>query len=296
MLWRIGPDKSIDLARPLVLAILNVTPDSFSDGGQLDNLDAVAHACERARAHGAGGVDIGGESTRPGATRISAGEQITRVVPAIRTARRILGDQPVISIDTTLSAVATAAFDAGADVVNDVSGGTEDGAMLSLCEQRRCGVILMHRLRAPGEDRFSDQYTPSDRPRYIDVVREVGEHLALRVRAALDAGVARQAIVIDPGLGFGKSVEQNLELIDRSREVITIASAGGSSLPLLSGLSRKSFVGRFMKLPEGGTPKQRVRGSVELSLKHRASGASIFRVHDVREHAKALGLIAGHTA
>jgi dihydropteroate synthase len=289
-LWRLSPDKVWTLDRPRLLAILNVTPDSFSDGGQLPTAQAVARAARDAIDAGADGLDIGGESTRPGAQRVSASEQVARVVPAIIAARREVGDGPAITIDTTLEEVARQALDAGADAVNDVSAGTESRHMLTLCAQRRCAIVLMHRLAPPESDSYSTHYGRAGQasaPAYGDVVHEVGAYLSTRALAALDAGVHCKSICIDPGLGFGKTVAQNIELIERGAELACLG------WPVLSGCSRKSFVGRAMNLPEGHHPRERAPGSVELALRHaRPSpgvvGAHVLRVHDVALHARAL--------
>jgi dihydropteroate synthase len=276
--WRVGRDRVIPLDRPRIMAILNVTPDSFSDGGRLPDADAALDAARRAVAEGADILDIGGESTRPGAAPVSSSEQTARVVPAIRAIRGA-GIQTPITVDTTRAEVARAALDAGADGVNDVSGATDDPGMLALVASRGAGIVLMHRIAPPSRDRYSDRY---DAPPIIgDVVAIVREWLRDRIETALSAGVVREAICIDPGLGFGKTVEQNLELIRRTAE---LAAMG---LPILSGLSRKSFVGRAC-LGRDSTPDERLIGTIGLSVAHRLHGADVFRVHDVEPHAQAL--------
>lgn len=286
--WNLAGGRSIPLDRPRLMAILNLTPDSFYDGGRLPNPEAALAAAARAVDEGADILDIGGESTRPGAQRIGAEEQIARVVPLIRAVRS--GPSPLaeipISIDTTLAPVARAALDAGADAINDVSAGTEDAGLLPLAAERRAGLILMHRLLPPDRDRYSDRYERP--PAYRDLVEDVRAFLADRVAAALAAGCDPGSILIDPGLGFGKTVDQNLELIRRTRELADLPLAGGSRrFPVLSALSRKSFVGRAAGLA-GSAPADRLAPTLALSAVHLASGASIFRVHDVREHALAL--------
>jgi dihydropteroate synthase len=280
--WRIGRSREIFLDRPRLMAVLNITPDSFSDGGSYPTVREAVEAARRAVEAGADILDIGGESTRPGAPRVTAPEQIARVAPVIEEIRRDLSLQSVaITVDTTLSEVADAAFDAGADAVNDVSAGTEDEAMLGLIADRLAGVVLMHRLAAPAGDRYSDRYEPGDEPRYRDVVADVREHLAARVEAALARGVRPEGIVVDPGLGFGKTVGQNLELVRRTWEIADLG------YPVLSGASRKSFVGRVSGM--GDAPAaERVAGSVAFSVAHYMEGAIVFRVHDVAEHARAL--------
>jgi len=261
------------------MAILNVTPDSFADGGRFASAGDVADAAQRALDEGADALDVGGESTRPGAARVPIDEQTRRVVPAIE-AIRARGITAPITVDTTLAPVARAALDAGADAINDVSAGEEDPAVLALAAERGCGVILMHRLAPPDRDVYSDRYERA--PEYTDVVGHVGGYLAGRVAAAERAGVAPDAILVDPGLGFGKSVEQNLELIRHSGE---LASRAGR--PVLSALSRKSFVGRAALGRDSG-PSERLPGTLALSVLHLLAGARVFRVHDVAAHAGAL--------
>lgn len=278
-----GNQHTLVLDRPHVLAIINVTPDSFSDGGAYPTLDAVVAAAERAIQEGASGLDVGGESTRPGSQPVSAEEQIRRTAPAIAAIRRKLGDAFLISIDTTLSAVAAAALDEGADVVNDVSAGRDDAGMFALVAGRHAGMILMHRLTQPSRDAYSTQYEAKQTPHYPrGVVAEVKAFLAERVSLAEQAGIARERIVIDPGLGFGKTVEQNISLITACAE---FASLG---YPVLSGLSRKSFVGQVSGMPSDGPPRERLFGTLALSVMHFAYGARLFRVHDVCAHVEAL--------
>lgn len=260
------------------MAILNATPDSFHDGGSFPTVDlACRFACEAVR-DGADAIDIGGESTRPGAEPVSPEEQVQRTVPIIRAIREA-GLSIPITIDTTRGEVATAALDAGADAVNDVSAGRDDPGMFDLVARRGAGIILMHRLTDPSRDRFSDQYDAP--PAYQDVVGEVRAFLLQRVREALAAGINPDSICIDPGLGFGKSVDQNMELIRRTDELANIG------LPILSALSRKSFVGR-VSLERDSHPSERLWGTVGLSVVHAMSGAAIVRVHDVRAHVEAL--------
>ncbi len=280
-IWRLGHGRSLSLSAPRIIAIINITPDSFSDGGKFATFDDAMAAMRRAVEEGAAMLDIGGESTRPGAERVPADEQIRRVVPAIIAARRAGIDVP-ISVDTTLAAVASAALDAGADAVNDVSAGIEDPAMLPLVAEHGCGVILMHRLRPPGADVYSDQHATAPAYKHAaGVVGEVCEFLSGRASAAIAAGVARDSIVIDPGLGFGKSVEQNFALI---ANISSIASIG---FPVLSAASRKSFIGKATAEPD---PSRRVVGSVAVSVAHALAGVRLFRVHDVKEHAQALSI------
>lgn len=279
--WRIAPGRALTLDRPRVMAILNLTPDSFFDGGSYPTLDGALRAAADAAQAGADILDIGGESSRPGAVRIPPDEQLRRTLPligAIRRAPAPLSSIP-ISIDTTDASVARAALDAGADAINDISAGTEDPGMLSLAAERSAGLILMHRLRPPPQDSYSDQY--STPPTYTDVVAEVTQFLTARVAAAMTAGVHPSAIVLDPGLGFGKTVEQNLELIRRTPELVRLG------FPILSAASRKSFVGRAAGL-SASAPADRLAASIAVSVTHYLAGASIFRVHDVAAQVQAL--------
>ncbi|MBL8760065.1 MAG: dihydropteroate synthase [Phycisphaerae bacterium] len=272
------------LGRSRVVAILNVTPDSFSDGGKLTTPEAAAMAALRAVEQGAAMLDIGGESTRPGAARVSEEEQIARVVPSIRAIRArggAAGEIP-ISVDTTRSAVARAAIEAGADAINDVSAGTEDEGILRLAAERGAGVVLMHRLRPPGEDSYSDRYRET--PRYQEVVLEVRAFLVERARRAMESGVARESIVIDPGLGFGKSVEDNLRLVRRVDELV------GLGFVVLGAASRKSFVGR-VSLERESEPTERLAGSLAFAAAMHARGVRMFRVHDVAEHVEMLRVL-----
>ena len=280
--WRIGPGRVLPLDRPRVMAILNVTPDSFSDGGRYtDPGRAVKAACAFVR-DGADMIDIGGESTRPGAGAVSESEQLRRVLPVIGAIRSAGVDVP-ISIDTTRSAVAAAALDAGADVINDVSGGTDDAGMLALAAERGCGLVLMHRLVAPACDRYSDQYDRA--PEYGDVVESVRADLAGKARRAVGAGCEPVSVVLDPGLGFGKSVSQNIALVRGGGRLVSLG------YPLLGAASRKSFVGRLAMGPGDADPvpvSGRLGGSIAFTLMQLSTGVRLFRVHDVAEQARAL--------
>jgi dihydropteroate synthase len=276
--WTIGSGGEIGLDRPRVMAILNVTPDSFSDGGALSSPEAAAMAAVKAQNEGADLLDIGGESTRPGASRVSADEQIRRVVPAIEAIRGAGVGLP-ISVDTTHSTVVRAAVGAcggagggGAVIVNDVSGGEEDPEMFAAAGELGLGMVLMHRLCEPERDSYSDAY--STEPVYEDVVEAVRGYLAERVSRAVEAGVSESSILVDPGLGFGKTIEQNLALV---RGTGAFAGLGAG---VVSGASRKSFVGR-VSLGRDSEPGERISGSVALSVCHLGAGARVFRVHDV---------------
>jgi dihydropteroate synthase len=269
MAWRASAQRVVALEPFALMGVLNATPDSFSDGGL--HLDAGV-ARERALAmieEGATIIDVGGESTRPGAARINADEQRRRIEPVIRAVRGA-DARVAITIDTTLAAVAAAALDCGADAVNDVSAGLEDEAMLPLIARRECGVVLMHRVLPPERDRFSHEHSAP--LLQGDVVGAVGAWLLARANSALEFGVAREAIALDPGLGFGKTVEQNWELIARSGD---LADFG---FPVIIGASRKSFVGKVSGVVE---PSGRVVGSVVAAVIAWSGGARIIRTHDV---------------
>jgi len=276
--------RSLSLDRPRVLAIVNVTPDSFYAGSRAGSAEGALAMAARAAEEGADALDLGAESTRPGAERVGEREQIDRLLPAVRAIRAAGGPLAAIpmSIDTTLAAVAEAALRAGADAINDVSASTERGGeMLGLAARLGAGVILMHRRSPPREDSYSDRYGAA--PAYTDVMGEVRGFLAARAAAAMAAGVAPEAIMLDPGLGFGKTVEQNLELVRRTGELAELG------YPVLSAASRKSFVGRICLAERAQSdPAERLAGSLAFSVAHLFAGARVFRVHDVAEQRQAL--------
>ncbi|MHB8585374.1 MAG: dihydropteroate synthase [Thermoplasmatota archaeon] len=254
--------------RTLVMGIVNVTPDSFSDGGKFLEKDrAVRHAATLV-SEGADILDIGGESTRPGAPDVGAEEELARVLPVIRALRTEISIP--LSIDTRKSEVAAACLDAGAAIVNDVSG-LRDPAMVDVVASRGAGLVIMH-MRG-------DPQTMQQAPTYRDVVTEVGDFLAGQARAAMSGGVAREAIVLDPGIGFGKTVEHNLELL---RGIPRLRARG---FPVLMGHSRKSFIG---KLTGDRPAEDRLEGSLAAATLSAAWGADIVRVHDVRETVRVL--------
>lgn len=255
------------------MGILNVTPDSFSDGGAIgDAAAAVARARDMATA--ADLLDIGGESTRPGAQPVPQAEEIARTAPVIR-ALRAAGIAAPISIDTRNAATARAALAAGADMVNDVSALTHDPAMADVVAEAGVPVCLMH---AQGDPR-----TMQDAPRYTDVVAEVLDYLAGRVEAALTAGIARDRIVIDPGIGFGKTLDHNLTLLR------ALGAFHALGLPVLLGASRKRFIGTITGVDR---PADRLAGSLAIALHAAAAGVQVVRVHDVAETRQALSMWA----
>jgi dihydropteroate synthase len=259
--------------RRAVMGVVNVTPDSFSDGGAFFDTDAaVAHGIALAAA-GAAVLDVGGESTRPGADPVPAEEEARRVVPVVRALARDT-DVPV-SIDTTKADVAGQAVDAGATLVNDVSGGRADARMLSVIADRDAGFVAMHMQGTPR--------TMQDDPTYGDVVREVGDFLRDRVERAVASGIRRDAMYVDPGIGFGKTVEHNLALL---RALPELAAAAG--VPLVVGTSRKGFLGHLL----GGLPvDERDEATLATSIWCFERGAAMVRVHDVASSVRAAALM-----
>jgi dihydropteroate synthase len=273
--WTASNDRIVSLDPFAIMGVINATPDSFSDGGQFRDAEHAAQHALQLVEEGATVLDIGGESTRPGASRVDAEEQVRRVVPVIARVRS--RSNVAITVDTTLASVAEAALEAGADAVNDVSAGCEDPAMLPLVAKKGAGIILMHRLAEPGDDQYSDRY--AEPPIYDDVVREVASFLLMRAELCLAAGIAREAIALDPGLGFGKSVSQNYELLARTSELAALG------YPVLVGASRKSFLGAVTGRSD---PEQRIIGSVVAAVAAYGGGARIMRAHDVGAHREAL--------
>jgi dihydropteroate synthase len=261
--------RTIDLARPAVMGVLNVTPDSFSDGGRFLAADAAVSHGLRMAEDGAAIIDVGGESTRPGAEPVDAQEQIRRVVPVIEKLRA--QTDVVISVDTSNAVVIRAAAAAGAGLINDVRALSEEGA-LEATVATQCAACLMH---MQGDPRSMQQA-----PHYDDVVNEVKAFLDERVRVCSAAGLAADRIAIDPGFGFGKTLEHNLQLLRHLSEL-------GSAQPILAGLSRKSIVGRLTGQPAG----DRVYGSVALAVIAVLNGARIVRVHDVGATVDALKVV-----
>lgn len=258
---------TVDLSRPRVMGIVNATPDSFSDGGRFADPAAACAHCDRLLHEGADLLDIGGESTRPGAVAPTAAAELARVLPVVRHAVTL--GVPV-SVDTSQPEVMRAVLDAGADIVNDVRALQRPGTLDAVAAHPRAGVCLMHMRGEPG--------SMQQQSHYADVVAEVADFLEARVRAVAAAGVARERIVLDPGIGFAKSAEHNLALLARQRELLA------AGLPLLVDWSRKSTLGALT----GRDPGQRVAASVAAALLAVERGASIVRVHDVAPTVDAL--------
>ncbi len=256
--------------RPLIMGILNVTPDSFSDGGKYSGLAAALQQVELMLSEGADMIDIGGESTRPGSEPVSANEQIERVVPVIKAIRQQWANDILISIDTTLSAVAKAALDAGADIINDVSGGRADAAILTLAATTGAPIILMHSQGKPK--------TMQDSPHYHNVVEDVLSALDESINMALKAGVKKEAIAIDPGIGFGKRKQDNLDLLAHLDRLVA------TGFPVLLGTSRKRFMGTICAVNE---PSELVTATAVTTALGVMAGVQMFRVHDVKENRQA---------
>ena len=253
------------------MGVVNVTPDSFSDGGEFfDSARAIEHGI-RLVAEGAHILDIGGESTRPGAQTVDAAEELRRVLPVIAD---LDGAGAAISIDTTKVEVARLAIEQGASIVNDVSAFRFEPDMAGLVADTGVGCCLMHML---GEPR-----TMQDAPRYDDVVADVRAFLEERLSFAVDAGIPEERVWLDPGIGFGKTLEHNLELLRRLDEIVAIGR------PVVVGTSRKSFLGKLTGKPE----KERLPGTIATNVLALARGASVFRVHDVALVAEALKVAA----
>jgi dihydropteroate synthase len=263
-------DKTLDLSRPIVMGVLNVTPDSFSDGGRFLPVEAaVAHGL-RLVEEGAAIIDVGGESTRPGATPVSVDEELRRVLPVVERLRQ--ATQAVISIDTSKPEVIREAAAAGAGLINDVRALTEPGA-LEAAAASGSAICVMHMQ--------GDPRTMQRAPSYVDVVKEVKAFLDEHVQRCRAAGVSSDRIVVDPGFGFGKNLEHNLELLRRLRDL-------QGEWPLLVGLSRKSMVGTLT----GRSAGERVHGSVALAVIASINGARIVRAHDVAATVDALKIVA----
>jgi dihydropteroate synthase len=255
--------RSLSLHRPLIMGILNLTPDSFSDGGQYHTPDRAVAAALQMEADGADIIDIGGESTRPGAAPVSADEELARIMPVIEQLAGTL--KGAISVDTWKSTVAACALAAGAEIINDISGFTFDPEMAAVAAVRGAGVVLMHTRGTPGQMQQDTAYR--------DLLTEVTASLCSSVVSAQDAGVASECIALDPGIGFGKDAAGNREMLRRLAEL----SAFG--LPILVGPSRKSFIGATLGREK---PSDRIFGTAAAVALSIANGAAVLRVHDVR--------------
>lgn len=263
--------RALDVSKPRLMGILNVTPDSFSDGGRHLQID---HALEHARImvrEGADIIDVGGESTRPGSRPISPEEQCRRILPVIHALRGSTPPQVRISVDTQSALVAAAAIRLGADIINDISAARTDARMLEVAAQSGATLVLMHMQGTPA--------TMQDQPVYIDAVTEIRDFLSSRCKAAQDAGVAPQKIVVDPGIGFGKRKIDNLEILGNLQDCVP------TGYPVLLGVSRKRFMGSLCNCD---TPEELRHATVAMTALGILNGVSIIRVHDVRENKQAV--------
>ncbi len=278
MLWSFRNHRLTIGVRPLVMGIVNVTPDSFSDGGQFLTTDAAIEQALRLASEGADFLDIGGESSRPGSKPVALDEELARVIPVVHG---LAGQTTVpISVDTTKAEVARQALEAGAAIINDITAGRGDPDMLEVVRTHNAGIVLMHMQGTPE--------TMQANPTYQDVVREVHEFLEERIRDCESVGIALERIAVDPGFGFGKTFEHNMSLL---RQLDAIAAIGR---PVVLGVSRKGFIGQITGRPRS----ERIIGSVAMACYCAARGAAhILRVHDVAatvDAAKIIGAIASH--
>ncbi len=265
---RFGPGRELDLSVPLVMGVLNVTPDSFSDGGIYLSAEAAHARALEMIAEGAALIDIGGESSRPGAEPVSEAEELSRVLPVIERLRS--ESDIIISVDTTKSSVARAALDSGADMINDISAGLGNEDMIPLVAAQAAGYVLMHMKGTP--------QTMQARPEYIDVVGEVCDFLGRRLQVCREAGIDPERLVVDPGIGFGKTLKHNLALLNHFERFIEL------DCPVMIGASRKSFVSKL----SGGATADRLGGSLASALEAVRRGAKIVRAHDVAQTVQAL--------
>ncbi|WP_428847802.1 dihydropteroate synthase [Shewanella abyssi] len=264
-------NKSLDLSTPAIMGILNVTPDSFSDGGEFSSFETACHQADNMVAHGAIFIDIGGESTRPGAKDVSEADELARVLPLIEYVAKT--HDVWISIDTSKPVVMRAAVAAGAHLINDVRALQEPGALAAAAELG-VPVCLMH---MQGQPR-----TMQHAPVYDDIVKEISSFFEERITACLEAGIKRNNIVLDPGFGFGKSLAHNYQLLQR------LAEFSAFELPLLAGLSRKSMFGQLLNREVS----QRLSASLAGNMLALQAGANIVRVHDVRETADMMAVLS----
>jgi dihydropteroate synthase len=269
MLWQIS-DRAVDLSRhSLIMGVLNVTPDSFSDGGEFFTTEKAVERGVRMASEGAAIIDVGGESTRPGADPVSAEEELARVLPVIAKLRERVS--AFVSIDTTKALVAREALQAGASIVNDVTGGRADPEMMKLVAEKKAALILMHMQGTPR--------TMQENPHYADVVSEVADFFRQQYARALECGIDSMAIAFDPGIGFGKTVEHNLELL------ANLPRLRVHDRPLVVGVSRKSSLGQMIDSTE---MSDRLAPTIAFTALLRERGANVLRVHDVKENRAAL--------
>lgn len=266
--WR-GRDFELLLNKPRIMGILNVTPDSFYDGGRYSNFKQAILRIEQMIEEGVDIIDVGGESTRPGSESVPPEVQIERVVPVIKECKKI-SPHTIVSVDTTSSLVARAALDVGANIINDISGFQFDPDLASVAGEYQCGCVVNH-IKGTPKDMQKD-------PTYNDMWAEIKAYLRRGIARLEENGVKRDSIVVDPGIGFGKKLEHNLKIL---RELKTLEELG---LPILIGPSRKSFIGTILNLP----PEERLEGTIAAVVVAVLNGAKIVRVHDVKSVKRAI--------
>lgn len=270
MLLSLPRQRQLALTKPVVMGILNVTPDSFSDGGQYNRLDNALFQAEQMLTDGAIILDVGGESTRPGAADVSEQDELQRVIPVITAIRQRF--DCIISVDTSKAAVMSAAIQAGADIINDVRALQEPGA-LEVAAKAGVPVCLMHMQGAPR----SMQHAPA----YLDVVDDVMQFLLQRVAVCQQAGISKQQLILDPGFGFGKNLNHNYQLLQQLERFVA------TGLPVLAGMSRKSMIGQLLDVPVN----ERLAGSLACATIAAIKGAGILRVHDVKETVQSVRVV-----
>jgi len=270
MLLSLPRQRQLSLEHPVVMGILNVTPDSFSDGGKHSRLDDALRQAETMLNEGALILDIGGESTRPGAVDVTEQEELERVIPVITALRQRF--DCVLSVDTSKAAVMSAAIQAGADMINDVRALFEPGA-LDVAAASQVPVCLMHMQGAPR--------SMQHKPHYDDVVAQVKQFLLQRAQACEQAGIGKERIILDPGFGFGKNLQHNYQLLAQLKPLVD------SGYPLLAGMSRKSMIGQLLNVPVN----ERLAGSIACATIAALQGARIIRVHDVKETVQAVRVV-----
>jgi len=264
------PTKPLDLSTPQVMGILNVTPDSFSDGGKFTHIDNALKQVEQMLENGVSIIDIGGESTRPGAAEVSASDELNRVIPVLTAIKQRF--DVLVSIDTSKASVMSVAIEQGADIINDVRALQNEGC-LDVLAQTNVPVCLMHMQGLPR--------TMQQQPSYDDVIEDIKLFFQQRIKACQQAGISRQRLILDVGFGFGKTLAQNYQLLAKLTEFHQF------DLPLLSGTSRKSMIGNLLNR----SPEQRLAGSLATAIIAAQQGAQILRVHDVKETVDALKVL-----
>ena len=262
--------SALDFSRPLIMGILNLTPDSFSDGGRFQDLETAVNHGLRMAEEGANVIDVGGESTRPDSTRVSATEQKKRTLEVISNLRQVIPKDVLISIDTTLAEVATEGLQAGATIINDISAGREDPDIVKLAAKTHCPYIIMHMQGTPE--------TMQDEPSYDDVVKEVKQFLLSQAEIAQSIGVKAENIIIDPGIGFGKTKQNNLELMRHLDQFVN------TGYPVLLGASRKRFMGSICANTE---PSELIGATCATTVMGINADVKLFRVHDVKANRQA---------